>query len=124
MKFCWVTINVKDMEDSLKFYQDIVGLKVNRRMKPMETTEIAFLGSEGTNTEVELIKNEKNIHPQYGKDISMGFIVGSIDQTIARLKEKGIENIEGPYQPGPNVNFIYINDPDGCRIQFVENIHA
>jgi len=120
--FCWVTINVKDMEDSLRFYQEIVGLKVNRRFKPMSSTEISFLGSEGTNTEVELIKNDKNTNPQYGKDISMGFIVKSLENTIAGLKTKKIGNIEGPFQPGPNVKFIYITDPNGVKIQFVENI--
>lgn len=29
MKFLWATINVKDMEESLSFYQEIVGLKFN-----------------------------------------------------------------------------------------------
>lgn len=119
--FCWVTINVKDMEDSLRFYQEIVGLKVNRRFKPMPTTEISFLGSEGTNTEVELIKNDKIVNLQHGKDISMGFIVKSLEETIAKLNSKKVENIEGPFQPGPNVKFIYITDPNGVKIQFVEN---
>ena len=45
MKFCWVTVHVRDMEESLKFYQDIVGLKINRRMKPAAGTEIVFLGA-------------------------------------------------------------------------------
>ena len=119
--FCWVTITVKDMEDSLRFYQEIVGLKVNRRFKPMPTTEISFLGSEGTNTEVELIKNDKIVNLKHGKDISMGFIVKSLEETIAKLKSKKVENIEGPFLPGPNVKFIYITDPNGVKIQFVEN---
>lgn len=120
--FCWVTINVKDMGNSLTFYQEIVGLKINRRFKPQSTTEIAFLGSEGTNTEVELIKNDMNTNPQYGKDISMGFSVKSLEKTIAGLKSKKVESIEGPFQPGPNVKFIYITDPNGVKIQFVENL--
>ncbi len=33
MKFCWATINVKNMEESLNFYQEIVGLTVDRRFK-------------------------------------------------------------------------------------------
>ena len=32
MKFCWATINVKNMEESLNFYR-IVGLTVDRRFK-------------------------------------------------------------------------------------------
>ena len=31
MKFCWVTINVKDMEKSLHFYQEVIGLNINRK---------------------------------------------------------------------------------------------
>ena len=26
MKFCWVTINVKDLSESIRFYEDIIGL--------------------------------------------------------------------------------------------------
>jgi lactoylglutathione lyase len=122
MKFCWVTINVKNMEESLKFYQDVVGLKINRRINPVPDTEIAFLGSEGTSTEVELIKNEKNPDPQHGRDISIGFIVASVETAMKKLKDRQIQNIEGPFQPGPYVRFIFIHDPDGVRVQFVENI--
>ena len=31
MKFCWCTIGVKDMDASVKFYQEIVGLHISRR---------------------------------------------------------------------------------------------
>ena len=33
MSFCWTTIQVKDMNESLEFYEDIVGLKVNQRIE-------------------------------------------------------------------------------------------
>jgi lactoylglutathione lyase len=120
MSFCWVTINVKDMEESVKFYTDIVGLPVARRMKPMPGTEIVFLGSGGT--EVELIKNDKNTNPQFGKDISLGFTVDSVDAKIEFLKGKNIKVHAGPFQPGPMVKFFFVLDPSGVQIQFVENI--
>ena len=88
MEFCWVTINVKDMEQSLAFYRDVVGLRVDRRMKPMPGTEIAFLGNGGT--EVELIRNEKNSDCQYGKDISLGFVVDSVEKAMEEMKAKGV----------------------------------
>ena len=120
MKFCWVTINVKNMEESIKFYQDIVGLKINRRMNPMPGTEISFLGD--GSTEVELIRNEKNNDCSYGKDISLGFIVESLEETIEDLKKKGISIQSGPFQPNPMIKFIYVLDPNGLKVQFVENI--
>lgn len=30
MKFCWVTLHVKNMEESIRFYRDIAGLKLDR----------------------------------------------------------------------------------------------
>jgi lactoylglutathione lyase len=58
-------------------------------------TEIVFLG-EGE-TRVELIRNEKNNSPEYGKDISLGFVAGSIDKEIGRLKAAGVTAIPGPF---------------------------
>ncbi len=119
MSFCWVTINVRDMEQSVSFYRDIIGLSVNRSMKPMPGTEIIFLGSGGT--EVELICNEKNSDPTYGNDISLGFTVDSLEKTIGFLKDKNIPIHEGPFKPNPMIQFLYVLDPNGVRIQFVEN---
>lgn len=58
-------------------------------------TEIVFLG-EGE-TRVELIRNEKNNSPEYGKDISLGFVADSIDKEIGRLKAAGVTAIPGPF---------------------------
>jgi len=123
MGFCWVNFNVKDMGESLSFYQDIVGLKLKRKMNPMPGTEIAFLGSD-TDTEIELIRNEKNGDPQYGKDICLGFTVDSISRFMDFLKEKNIAVISGPFQPNPLLKFIFVLDPNGVKIQFVENVRA
>ncbi|MBN2616983.1 MAG: VOC family protein [Spirochaetales bacterium] len=119
MNFLWVTINVKDMEESLNFYQEILGLKLNRKLNPLPGTEIAFLGNGGT--EVELIRNVQNGKPQYGNDISMGFSVKSLDEEIKRLKKTGVKDIQGPFQPNPTIKFIYITDPNGVKIQLVES---
>ena len=120
MEFCWVTINVRNMEQSLEFYQDFVGLKLNRRMNPMPETEIVFLGNGGT--EVELIRNVKNNDCSYGKDISIGFTVSSLETSIEELKKKGISIHSGPFQPNPGIKFMYVLDPNGLKVQFVERI--
>lgn len=120
MKYCWTTINVKDMEKSLIFYQEIIDLKLDRKMKPNSEMEIAFLGD--GETKVELIFNSQNSEIHYGTDLSMGFIVDSIDSFSDFLKTKNIPIHSGPFQPNPYIKFIYIQDPDGLKIQLVENI--
>ena len=120
MKFCWVTINVRDLDRSVAFYRDVAGLSVNRRYSPKPGTEIAFLGSPETATEVELIRNEKNDDCAYGKDISIGFEVGSVDETLKSFAERGVAIHSGPFSPNPAVKFFYVLDPDGLRVQFVQ----
>lgn len=118
MKFCWSTLHVRDMEKSLKFYEEIVGLKVVRRFNAGQDLEIAFLGEGETKVELICNKNQKEI--EIGKDISWGFTVKSVDEMMRFVKNKGLE-IEGPFSPNPNTKFFYVKDPNGLKIQFVEN---
>ncbi len=121
MDFCWVTINVTDMDSSVAFYTETVGLSVTRRFKPDPEREITFLVPGSGGTAVELISNTDNPKPHHGSDISLGFTVESLEKQAAFLKTRGYEEIDGPYVPNPHISFLYITDPDGIRIQFVEN---
>ena len=118
MAFLWTTITVKDMEESLNFYQNIVGLPLNRRFSAGPGVEIAFLGEDAT--KVELICNESIKEFNMGTDISLGFAVRSIEEKIAFLESKGIKIHSGPFSPNPHTRFFFILDPNGLEIQFVE----
>lgn len=118
MKFLWTTITVMDMDASLAFYQDIVGLKLQRRYAAGPGMDIAFL--KDGETEVELIKADARPAVTIGKDISLGFQVDSLDRMLARVGEKGIPIAVPPVQPNPHIRFFFIEDPNGLRIQFVE----
>lgn len=120
MKFCWVTIRVKDLEKSLYFYQEIMSLTIKRRMKPNQDMEIVFMGS--GETKIELICDSKAENISIGKDISLGFEVDSIEEISEKLRKNNIPIHSGPFQPSSHIKFIYILDPDGVKIQLVENI--
>ncbi len=119
MKFLWTTLVVKDLEESLRFYKEIVGLKEHRRFNSGPGVEIAFL-SDGE-TEVELMTNPQKKELSYGADISLGFEVEDLEKFMSVLEEKGIPVVSGPISPNPSVKFIFVHDPNGLRIQFVEN---
>jgi lactoylglutathione lyase len=120
MKFCWATINVSDLERSLAFYQNVVGLKLKRKMEPNPEMKLAFLG-EG-DTQLELIFNKNTAEIDFGNNISLGFIVESLSRFSEELEVKNIGIHSGPFQPNPHIRFLYVLDPDGLKIQFVENI--
>ena len=65
MKFCWSTLYVKNMEESLMFYEEIVGLKVNKRFQAGPAMEIVFLGD--GETQIELICNDNKKEVNAGK---------------------------------------------------------
>ncbi|NLN47727.1 MAG: VOC family protein [Clostridiales bacterium] len=120
MKFLWTTISVKSMEESLAFYQDIVGLSISRRFPTGSNGEIVFLG--GGETKVELIYDGSGKDVVIGADISLGFEVDCLEEKMDFIKEKGLKVDSGPFQPNPGVKFFFVRDPNGLRIQFVENI--
>nr|WP_300094095.1 VOC family protein [Sedimentibacter sp.] len=118
MKFLWTTIHVKDMEESLKFYQDVVGLKLVNRFNAGPEMEICFLGED--DTKLELICSEKFKNIQAGNAVTLGFNVNSLDEMISLVNEKGIGIKTGPVQPNPNLKYFIVLDPNGVKIQFAE----
>ena len=118
MRFCWTTITVNNMEESLDFYKDIVGLTLNHRFGAGPGIEIAFLGN--GETKIELVAYQNKEKSQIGTDISVGFLVDSLDEKLAFVKEKKIPIHSGPFQPTPGTRFFFIIDPNGLKIQFVE----
>jgi len=119
MKYCWTTITVNDMEESLSFYEEIVGLSLNHRFGAGPGIDIAFMGN--GETKIELICHGNKKGSQIGEDISVGFEVESLDEKLDFIKEKGIAIHSGPFQPHPGTRFFFITDPNGLKVQFVES---
>ncbi len=121
MSYLWTTIKVKNLEESIDFYQEIVGLKLQRRFEAGPEREIAFLAAAAGETEVELIADQGKDSIDVGGDISLGFEIDSVAEKLKFLKDKGIEIESGPVAPNPEIEFFYVLDPNGVKIQFVEN---
>ena len=120
MKFNWCTISVKDIDESVKFYQDIVGLSIDRRFMAGLGVEICFMGS--GETKIELIQDKGHKAPGNIIGISLGFEVESVDKMIEFIKSRGLAVESGPMQPNPHLRFFFVKDPNGLSIQFVENL--
>ena len=121
MKFLWTSIFVKDLDESLKFYQEIVELKFVDRFKAGPDMEIAFLGD--GETKIELICSQKLKNMNAGNAVSLGFKVDSLEEKLNFVKEKGIEIKTGPVQPNPDLKYFMILDPNGLKIQFAEQMN-
>lgn len=120
MNFLWSTLNVKNLDESIDFYSNLLNCEVSQRFNVNENMEIAFLGN--GETKIELIYNKLKENIVIGNDISWGFSVDSLEKIIEIIKEKNIEMISNIIQPNPNTRFIFIKDPNGMNIQLVEKV--
>ncbi len=119
MKLFETTIRVKSLDESLKFYTEIVGLNIVNRFEAGPGSEIAFLGD--GETKIELLYMETSKDVSFGDGISLGFEVESLDEKITLIKEKGLTIYSGPYRVTPNSQFFTVLDPNGLIIKFIEN---
>lgn len=120
MKYLWTTIYVKNLDESIGFYSDLLGLQVLKRFPAGPEAEIAFMGNGADNeTLVELMADSKNSSVNFGESISLGFAVDSADAMLDTVKSKGISVHSGPFET-PGFKFFCIKDPNGLNVQFFQ----
>lgn len=118
MKICWATIRVMDMEASLYFYHDILGLPIDTRQEG-DHSNIVFLG-EANEPKIELLLLKDQPPAKVGDTLSIGFTVDSLDDTLQLMKDNNVPIASGPVAPSAFLRFFFVNDPSGILVQFVE----
>lgn len=119
MKYGFVTIAVKDMEESAKFYKDVLGLTEARRFSPQPGVDIMFLKDEAGSA-IELIAHGGDDSMGGRASVSIGFEVESLEATTAMLKDKNVPITRGPLGAPGGVRFLFVKDPNGVEIEFIE----
>jgi lactoylglutathione lyase len=113
-KLTTIVLIVKDMDRSLTFYRDVVGLNVEMR-SPYWSSLSAGNISLGLHPEGEHMK----VSP--GTGCTFGFEVADILKTVQELKAKGVRIQKEP----KHENFGWlaeIADPDGYTVQLAQTI--
>jgi lactoylglutathione lyase len=118
-------IRVYDLEKSLQFYCDGLGLEVKRKMDyPEKEFSLTFIGVPGEDDgpQIELTYNYDRTKP-YDRGDGYGHIafrVPSIDELGAKLKEKGIAWSWGPGKSPGGGGMAFLDDPDGYEVEILE----
>lgn len=126
MRILHTMLRVGDLERSVKFYQDILGMRLLRTSEnPEYKYSLAFLGydDEDKSAVLELTYNwgvsEYELGTAYGH-IAIG--VDDIYATCEAVRASGgnVTREAGPVKGGSTV-IAFVEDPDGYKIEFIEN---
>ena len=110
-----VTVAVQDLERSLRFYHDLIGLPIQSQDKTW-----AELGTSGSLLKLQL--TSKTIQPtnkSIEDGITIGFLVGDVKSALDEMKENGI-SIQSEITKNGNQKNAVIMDPDGYLILLFE----
>jgi lactoylglutathione lyase len=126
MRILHTMLRVGDLQRSIDFYTNVLGMKVLRTTdRPEQKYTLAFVGygSSPDHAELELTYN-------YGVDryelgTAFGHIAISVDDAYAaceRIKAAGgtVTRAAGPVQGGTTV-IAFVQDPDGYKIELIQS---
>lgn len=115
----YTTMIVNDMEESIKFYRDVMGFEVDSKYYPTPEgappASITLMKS-GGETMIELIKDHVNDTGFY----SIGMEIDDMDKAMKELKEKGAKILSEPV-PTSVGSCAFIEDPNGVRICLIHH---
>ena len=125
MRILHTMLRVGDLDRSLRFYIEVLGMKLLRSKEyPSGRFTLAFLGygNEDENTVLELTHNWDNdcyeIGNGYGH-IAIG--VEDLYLTCALISERGgrVVREPGPMKHGKTL-IAFVEDPDGYKVELIE----
>ena len=125
MRMLHTMLRVADLERSLSFYTEVLGMQLLRRKDyPSGRFTLAFVGygSEENHTVLELTHNWDT--ESYALDDAYGHIALGVDDirsTCAGIADKGgrVVREPGPMKHGTTV-IAFVEDPDGYKVELIE----
>lgn len=125
MRMLHTMLRVKNLEESLKFYCDVLGMKLLRQKDyPGGKFTLAFVGygDESDHTVIELTYNwgvdSYDLGNAYGH-VALG--VDDIYATCDKIKELGgnVTREPGPMKHGSTV-IAFVEDPNGYKVELIQ----
>lgn len=111
----YTTMIVKDMDESVGFYRDIMGFEVDSQYNPPPGGRITLMRGKG-DAMVELIENSAYETGLY----SVGMNVDDLPQTLDELRNRGVTVTMEPVRTLVG-SMAFIADPNRVRIALIQH---
>ena len=120
-KLLHTRMRVSDMEQTIAFYTNVLGLEVLERKVSPRGSHLAFLKVPNSEELIELTSFPPSGPVKVQEDlVHLAFQVESLDETMTLLNAMGVKVTDGPTQTSSGSRFIFIDAPDGYEVELIE----
>jgi len=112
---------VNDLERTVAFYRDILGLEEVKRHKSPRGSELVFLRTPGSEELIEItyFPGSGSVHVQ--ADLThLAFEVESLEAFGQHLARHGLKYSDGPTTSTSGSTFAFIDAPEGYEIELIQ----
>jgi lactoylglutathione lyase len=112
---------VDDLERTVKFYKDVLGLQEVRRHKSPRGSELAFVKAPGSEELIELchFPGSGPVHVQ--PDLThLAFEVESLEAFGKHLAKLGLKYSDGPHWRDDGGGIAFIDAPEGYEVELIQ----
>ena len=112
---------VNDLERTVKFYREVLGLEEVRRHKSPRGSELAFLKAPHSEELIEICHFPGSDPVQVQPDLThLAFEVDSLEDFRQHLTKLGLEYSDGPTTTSTGTVFAFIDAPEGYEIELIQ----
>jgi len=112
---------VNDLERTVNFYRDILGLTEIKRHKSPRGSELVFLQTPGSEELIEITCFPGSGPVQVQPDLThLAFEVDSLAEFEKHLAAHGLKFSDGPVTSSSGTTFAFIDAPEGYEIELIQ----
>jgi lactoylglutathione lyase len=112
---------VNDLERTVKFYRDVLGLAEVKRHKSPRGSELVFMQADGSEELIELCHFPGSEPVKCQPDLThLAFEVESLDEFAKHLENFGLKFSDGPTTSSTGTTFAFIDAPEGYEIELIQ----
>ena len=112
---------VNDLERTVKFYREILGLEEVKRHKSPRGSELVFLKAHGSEELIEITFFPAGGSVQVQPDLThLAFEVDSLAEFEKHLVKHGLKYSDGPTTSASGSTFAFVDAPEGYEIELIQ----
>ena len=113
---------VHDLEKTVSFYKDVLGLKELRRHTSGRGSQLVFLKAPEGDEEIEICKFDQSGPVVVGPDLThLAFEVDDLEKFAREAAAKGYPLSDGPHSTG-NSKIAFVDAPEGYEVELIERV--